>query len=373
MKVAVFTPFLSQNFGTVLQAVAFSLILKQNNVSATFIQWHFFDQSLIKKIIFLIRHPFFLFYIKKHRKISKKDLKYDFMKEKEFQKTLEKNRLFVLENISLSNQNLCIDSLHTLNNLFDKFIIGSDQTWSPFLFYRYSPHFLSFIDDKNKKVSYGCSLGTINLPKDFQKFIKKKLSSFKWISCREQTNCNFLGKLLNRNIPCVLDPTLLLNKSDWEKFFVKVDVPPNYILCYILGEKECISDYAKKLSQKLRMPIYFIATRPLHQKHENVLNGIGCKEFLYLIANCSCMVTDSFHGTIFSINFHRNFISFDKHPNESLDNGRLQEMLSLLDLTSHYHKDNDESFPSEIDYDRVENRLERLRENSFKYIENILK
>lgn len=371
MKVAVFTPFLSCNYGTVLQAVAFSILLKQRNVTSTFIRWHYFDASFAKKIFFLLRHPLFLLYLKKHRKNTKNDLKYNFGNDRSFELILKKNREFIQENINVSHTDFCIDTLGQINDEFDKFIVGSDQTWSPFLFYRYSPYFLSFVKKSSKKASYGCSLGTTNIPHEFLSFFKKKIRSFDKISCREKINCNVLSREIQKNISCVLDPTLLLSRSTWEKYFRSIDIPHKYILCYILGEKKCITEYAEMLGAQQGLPVYYIVTRPLHKKHEKSLDGIGCQEFLYLIANCSYLVTDSFHGTIFAINFKRDFTAFNKHSLDNLDNGRLKDVLSLFNLEKNFHEDNDLSVPNPIDYENVEKIMAALRRQSERFLDSI--
>ena len=91
-----------------------------------------------------------------------------------------------------------------------------------------------------------------------------------------------------------------------------------------------------------------------------------------MIANCELLVTDSFHGSIFSINFQKNFVSFDKYVGLSYDNGRLVDVLSEFNLLDHYHIDSDFSYHTEIDYTPVNDILEAKRQESMQYLQNML-
>ena len=374
MKIALFAPYCSQNHGTVLQAFALSKAIELLGHSCEYIDWCYYKLTKWERIKFLLRHPLYIYYFRKNQKKNSKDLSYSFLNVGEYVTILSKNKLFCKKYTPHTGYTYALDELYQIENLYDKIVVGSDQTWSPNALYQYSPYYLSFVRDSSKKVSYACSLGTMNLPNSFIAFLKKKLTSFNKLSCREQTNTALLRGLLRKDVLCVLDPTLLFGKDIWSKYFLPVNnMPTKYILCYILGEKSIISEYAELLSKKKRLPVFYILTRPVYEKKTNVLSKVGCQEFLWLIANCEILVTDSFHGTIFALNFGRNFISFDKHPsNNSFDNGRLLEVLTDFKLESHYHLDEDQSMPIDIDYEQINDLLKTKRQQSLAYLKSIL-
>ena len=101
-----------------------------------------------------------------------------------------------------------VNSIKKADVIYDLFIVGSDQTWSPFLNDSNSLYFLNFTRNE-KKVSYAPSLGTSNLPDTYKTILKEKLSSFKYLSCREKFGADLLSKLTGKKVEHVLDPTLL--------------------------------------------------------------------------------------------------------------------------------------------------------------------
>ena len=349
MKIALLSPFLSQNYGTVLQAFALAKKIQELGVTCEYLDWYYFNPSLTGRIRFLLKHP--LFYIS-------------------YRTNLRKNTEFVEKQTPVANTKVAVDDFNTL--LYDKFIVGSDQTWSPDSLYQYSPFFLRSLSDNQKKYSYASSMGKTEIPICFQSFLKKNLRKFSNISCREKKNSALLSKLLKKDIPCVLDPTLLLKREQWCAYMKPVDMPEEFVLCYILGEKRCISDYAEVIAKKKELPVYYIDTRPNNYPSDKVLRGVGVQEFIWLINHCSMLVTDSFHGTIFAINFEKNVVAFDKHTGSMYDNGRIKEVLSMFQIESQYSTDNYKEVAPEIDYDKVTPLLEQYREVSIEYLKNIV-
>ncbi len=373
MRIAIFSPFKSPNYGTVLQAFALAHVLQGMGHRCEYIQWKNFGKSILERVFFLLKRPLFYSRMKRQEALLSKDLTYEFMKREPYSATVEKNNAFCQKFIPFDENVYTLEELPRLERVHDMFLVGSDQTWSPNMLYRYSPHFLSFVRDKRKKAAYACSMGRTNLPEDFKRFLRKRLASFTHLSCREKTNTEMLRRLLNKEVTCVLDPTLLLSASQWETYMKEVaHMPSDYVLCYILGEKLAISQYAEHLGKKKGLPVYYILTRPMYEDRPNLLKGVDAPEFLWLVKNARYLVTDSFHGTIFSINFRTNFISFDKHnPDITLDNGRLMEILTDFGLQSHLHKDDDLSIPNDIDFTAVAPYLEKRRAESMDYLKGI--
>ena len=216
-------------------------------------------------------------------------------------------------------------------------------------------------------------MGRTNLPVYFVKYLRYRLKSFDMLSCREKENTELLSNALCKKVYHVVDPTLLLDKTEWQNYMTPIpNMPQKFVLCYILGEKECIGDYAEFLGNKKGFPVYYILTRPAHAHRENVLKSVGVQEFLWLINNCQYLVTDSFHGTIFAINFGKEMISFDKFEGDMYDNGRIQNILSLFGIESHYMRVYEERIPSDIDYVKVNALLDAKKRDSLSYLNSIV-
>ncbi len=231
-----------------------------------------------------------------------------------------------------------------------------------------------------KKYAYAPSLGTTN-PSDLHKSILSKyLKNFRYISCREKANCDSIEALIYKPIEHVLDPTALLSAPYWRNFEVSVkSLPDKYILAYILGEKECITDFAERLSAQLNIPVYYVLTNPIYLNRTNLLRNLSPEQWVYAIDHAQCVVTDSFHGSLFSINMNTDFYVFTKRQEDVSevlnDNDRIMELLTLFGLESRFV--NDREVPNitfeEVDYTEANEMMEQHRKQSLMFVNKILK
>lgn len=372
MKIGLLSPYCSQNHGTVLQAFALSYKIKQLGHDCEYINWRLFNTSLWGKIKFLLRHPLYIIIARRNKRLNIKDLDYSFLKDPDFLSIIKKNERFVELNTPVSEKQYYLDTITDAIEDYDRYIVGSDQTWCPDAIYQYSPYYLPFVK-KHDKFSYASSMGRPVTASPFLSFLKKRLKTFKEVSCRDKNNTSLLSTLLNRTVYNVLDPTLLLDREDWKYYMTKVDnMPSRYILCYILGEKLTIGKYANNLGKKLGIPVYYIMTRPSTCQYSNVLKDVGAAEFLWLIDNCEYLVTDSFHGTIFALNFHKQLVAFDKHEGNMYDNGRIYDILEAYGITQCYMSDLSDNIPSPIDYNSVDEILQNKRKQSLDFLKLII-
>ena len=217
-------------------------------------------------------------------------------------------------------------------------------------------------------------MGDYSLTEEQKRIYKKYLYSFKFVSCREKVNASMLTSLLGKKVEHVLDPTLLLKEEDWMKIERKYDVPEKYILCYCLGEKKEVRAFAKQLGKAHNIPVFYIPSNYRDLLYGNTLFGVGPLEFLYLFRHATYICTDSFHGTIFSINFRKNFYSFYKRKGgrQSGDNSRIFQILNEFSLINRLK---DDKFEEELDIDYkniIDDYLEQEREHSFSFLKQIL-
>lgn len=267
------------------------------------------------------------------------------------------------------------DDLYPAPPIFDIYVTGSDQTWSPKVGLRDSL-FLGFAPDDKVRAAYAPSIGVSSYSEEENKYVKEHLSKYQFVSCRERYGTDILKLLSPVPVETVLDPTLLVRGEEWREIAVKPSHEGKYILCYFIGDRKYYRDYAEQLSKQLKLPLVFIPVSFLEfSQNENLKWETGPREFLGLIDNAEVVLTDSFHGTIFSINFKKTFYSFIKHSGKkAMDNMRIVDILERMNLLDRLKENYD---GGEIDYVPINyagtNMLlqaERARSESF--IERIL-
>lgn len=361
------------NYGTMYQAYALARVIKNLGGEPEYIRYEtiLYRSSLKSMIIQIVK------WILEKLRIHKRPLtEYSFLRTKEFRNLVRKYKVFHDTYIPISDKVYYANTAEQANGIYDYFIVGSDQTWSPACNVNpKTPNFLSFVTDKNRKRSYAPSVGSIHISSDYKSRLIKELSGFEYLSCREYANAKLLSRALDKPVQHVLDPTLLVKVEEWQKIEKEVSMPDKYILCYILGTKQCISDYAEMLGNAKGMPVYYMVTRPEYFGKKNRLIDISPSEFLYLLRKASYVVTDSFHGTMFSINFNRNFYSFAKRATSDatgLDNDRIMDFLNLVGLENRFINDGETRLESDIDFVPVNDYLTKTRVESIKYLTKII-
>lgn len=188
---------------------------------------------------------------------------------------------------------------------YDYYIAGSDQVWHPEYGGR-DYYFLTFAPPE-KRIAFAASFGVEELPLDQKERYARLLRKFKYISVREKSGANIVKELTGRDADVVLDPTLLLSRGDWDKLVKqpRVLLPEHYILSFFLGEEPetAIESFAARRS----LPV-------IHMNREEYpeLYVFDPAEFLYVVKHADYVLTDSFHGTVFSIKFEREFYVFHR-------------------------------------------------------------
>ena len=263
---------------------------------------------------------------------------------------------------------------------YDIYITGSDQLWNP-RFCNGDPAFmLHFAPDRALKISYAASFGANVLPKDLEPLYKKLLNRYAYISVRENSGKKVMRDIIGMESTVVLDPTLLLNRDEWNKIASsKRQLKKKYILCYYLNYTFNSFPHADNLAtyiQKLTGYEIVRVARPPHKlfvPHTHYRIGASPEEFLALIRDAEMVLTTSFHGTAFAINYGKPVFTIvkDRMASDSrqvslMENlGMEQQVLSIKD-----------PFPTvdkfTYDVEKVQRRLEILRQESKQYLFNAL-
>ena len=254
------------------------------------------------------------------------------------------------------------DELGELNSKYDLFITGSYQVWNLECSGNKTAYFLDFVEDNNKKASYAASFGGTYLTNEL--LIKNMLSSFSNISIREESGKQFLKKLLGRDCPVVLDPTLLLDKEEWKNYF-QLGLNEEYVLVYEVLNGSKLLSLAKQYAMEYHLTLKYITSSNRPQLGIQCIRDASPEEWLQLIANSAYVFTNSFHGLAFSLIFEKQF-AVELLPPPATTNGRLIELLQQLGLEERVISDC--LPPHGINYNSVNMKLKTMREKSLAYI-----
>ncbi len=358
-RIAIITLNSYFNYGNRLQSYALQKIIRdlsKNNLVET-IWIKKYKSKLEKKIITYnnIRNYIINRHNWKHL-IDTGKCFYDAIREYNFKKFSDKYIYSVFDYEVKSN----------LNSRYEYFIVGSDQIWNP-EYTDLKNEFLQFAD-RNKRIAYAASFGVSAIKSSKVDVVKRGLEGIDFISVREYAGAKIVKDLTGREVPVLVDPTLLLTTDEWDKI---IERPvwyrdEKYILVYFLSK---LPDKIKKdihnLSEQYKLKIVDLMDK------ENI--DYFCSppsEFLYLIKNCFLMYTDSFHGTVFSILNKRPFVTCSREGGINMDS-RIDTLLSMFHLENRkISKENNYEIanPMEIEFPYVEAILERERQRSKEFL-----
>lgn len=270
-----------------------------------------------------------------------------------------------------------IEALQAAPPAYDLYIAGSDQIWSPSIFAdgRFDPAFFLTFAREGRKISYASSFGGAPIPESMEDELEGYLQSFDAVSAREDQAKQILEKAIEQEVPTVLDPTLLLTGEAWSEIAVPPQVEGPYILCYFISDYSDQLPYLRALAEETGYPIIQLAgMRRRVPGAKKVILDAGPKEFLGLFEHAAYVVTNSFHGTVFSLQFEKPFFTAvspkeRKHPEKS----RIFHLLNLVGQTDRIiGLPNTASTEAEIAYGMVKERLAAEREQSLAFLRSNL-
>ena len=291
-------------------------------------------------------------------------------------RSIKKFKEFINSRMNLHAFNDC--QLGDLVDVFDVFIAGGDQIWNPKILGEKNEfddiYLLNFVKDK-RKVSYASSIGSYEVSNG-DKLISA-LSSFNYLSLREDDSANSISKILDREVSHVLDPTLLYDKKDWISMLNLSNSNTNknkYIFLYALERDKIFVEAVNSFSEKLGIDVIIVDQDPFigfnvtrHYK------SASPKLFLSLLLNAELIITNSFHGTAFSVNFEKSFYTII--PPRSTN--RVISFLSSVGLSdrliSNKNQLNKIYHDQQQDFTEARQKLAKLRNLSLEYLNRALK
>ncbi len=371
------------NYGSQLQSYATTVEMKNRGVNCEVIRYNKkwtlkfmrtakiwslpFNRILVSESLMIIKKKFFLAL---HKDVKKQS---DIRNRKfaEFSQTHFKN---------LSGVCNGYEELKALGASYDGVFVGSDQLWSPGGITG-NFHNLMFVPDDVPKFSYAASIGVSQIPRSKRKLYKTFLDRLDHISMRENAGSKIVKELTGRDVPVVVDPVLLLTKEQWaEEIPVKRVYDEPYIFAYFLGTDKNNREQVKKLQEKTGLKIVTFHHMDCYNKADlgfgdYVPYDVGPEEFLNLIRGAEYVCTDSFHGSVFSLIHHKKVMIFKRYSDSSKSskNSRIASLCENLGIYDRIFK-NDNIFDilNDIDYDSVDNKIEKMRNKSKEYLDEAL-
>lgn len=373
-KVAILTQPLHTNFGGTLQAYALQNVLLGIGCEVETINYRNAESSNFRKLLSFIKN-----YLKKQRE------NYPFFQGEQLVR--KKNHSEFIKNyISLSIEINDSEKLYNYikSNNFNNVIVGSDQVWRK----NYSPNindfFFEFITADNEicKITYAASLGL-----NYWEYSTKETENFKKLVCninnisvRENSAIDLCKKHLNVDVKLVLDPTLLLTKEDYiRNFNLKKIEDKNGIFKYILDSNACSEVILTYIADRLDKKIFSEQPKKIMREGlflfdiENYVYP-SIEAWLNAFYNADYIVTDSFHGSVFSIIFNKPFIAI---VNKDRGASRFESLFNLLGIEDRLLYDdthiNEKLLCLDMDYTEINQKLKNLRVDSLKWLNESLK
>jgi hypothetical protein len=362
MRAGIITFHCPINYGAILQAKALPLVLEDMGIRSEIINYRLPHD--------ILSHTNIYEQSTNYKVVIKNIIKY--AHRKDIMVKLQRFEKFYNEYLPVSKK--IYRSIDELKNLkeYDFLICGSDQIWKPMNDdYLDEAFFLGFTSNA-KKISYAPSFGIDTFPQKLENQLKILLSDFHAISVRERSGMNILRRIVSKSIKQVLDPTLLINKARWHSLsnMKYVNGINDYIVVYALERNKILNDSVKRLKQMIQLDIYEISLDGLVRVRncDHVLYDVGPSEFISLIENAKLVLTNSFHGTAFSIIFEKPFISVA----HTKSNSRILELLESLNISNRQISSSRliQKDLLEMRYENVLEKLEMLKNNSIMFLKN---
>lgn len=386
-KTAIVSCYFIHNYGSMLQAYATQKILDKLNINNETInvdgfikqfrkaQYSYIIRSGVTSDIFKDRlgkakNVLIKKFVRNEytRNIHQRDIRFD-----EFvNKWIRKSGIY--SSLSELSQKCSVN--------YDTVLIGSDQLWLPANIAA-DYYTLNFVPEELNSVAYATSFGVSELPNDAAETAKNFLPHIKHISVREEAGQKLVKKLTGRNVPVVCDPTLLFTGEEWMEIQQQeriVEEP--YIFCYFIGGTQIHRNFVKRLKKETGLKVVALTHVDHYMKSDEgyadyTPYNIGPSEFLNLIRNADYVCTDSFHSTVFSILYKKEFFEFKRYTENTKQstNSRLDTLFNLVDIHDRMlngDEDIQSCLSKTINYEKAHENLAIAREKSYQYLKTAL-
>lgn len=377
--VGLVTCYFHHNYGSMLQAYATEMIMQQMGLP--------YQTIACKSPITYMEGSKLLYIMKKlliadwKMRLGKMKIEIEKKKNHTFAKKWEvRNRAFEeFEKNYFHVSPYCknITELSKMAENYSAFLVGSDQLWRTDSV-EHGYYTLEWVPDHIRKIAYSTSIGVKEVPWFQVEKNKRFMNRFDHIALREQSACDLVYKLIGRKVQVVLDPTLLFTGEQWMSIQQKEPLTDGkYIFCYLLGDNPQQRDFIKNVKAKTGYKIVALQHLdeyiPSDEGFADEAPYVGPREFLNYIRNAEYVFTDSFHCSVFSILYQKNFFTFSRFVEgaKQSTNTRIDNLLHIAGLENRRmtsDKTVDDIMNFKDGFDGVDNRLDSLRRLSMDYL-----
>ncbi len=265
------------------------------------------------------------------------------------------------------------DTVRQANTHFDAFVVGSDQVWNMHLNGQDQTYLLDFADDSVCKIAYAASMGYRTVPDEIKDAFTTCLDRFDAVSVREIPAQDSLEELSGKKPELVLDPTLLLEKADYDVFTASNVPKKPYIFVYTIADTPHIAHAAKKLSKHTGLPVVWGHMSHYRKSGAKNVTTLCPEEFIDYIRNATYVLTSSFHGMALSVVLEKQFF-YDLDARPQNNNSRLETLAALLKLEDRLLLGEDDlAEKARINYDSVNELKACIKAESLAFLERNLK
>lgn len=269
------------------------------------------------------------------------------------------------------------DTISDCVDLYDAFVAGSDQVWG--ITQETSPYLMGFVPENKSKFSYAASMGYSKITEEMENIYRRIFRTYQAISVREDDAVTMLQPLTSLTVEKCLDPTLLLDKSDWSEILVECEMDKPYLLCYYLGNDKRIRKLAQKYAKKHNLAIVTFPHFPdSYHSHDIGFGDVqiydaGPEKFISYIHGAECVFTDSFHASVFSLIFEKQFFVFNRKGEERMIS-RIYSLMDLFESGEHFCDEPDKfsleyiENTKKIDYTKERKLYQNMKEKSLGFL-----
>lgn len=379
--VGIITTFRQPNFGSVLQAFALQYVIERLGYDVRVIDYKYPNEFHWDAGLQIGR-----------RKVTLRNRLGDFKRKIQLWLRLRKPTKMEMLNSFIKKEMKCTrfypsrQSILKTPPLYDIYVSGSDQIWNPNTMFGDMTYMFDFAPLDRKRIAYSSSFSCDNIPHKYLASYKENIVRFNAIGVREANGVKLLNECLGReDAKLVLDPTLLLTKEEWHRYAQKsrkMNLPSRYILFYMLAytyspeEKMC--ELLSFAQQKYQLPIVALSDKPQGFQGEYIqiekAYPVGNYEFLQLFEQAEMVVTSSFHGTAYALNFGKPLLALEDGKSRSDD--RISSLLYSVGLSSQLVYTDTELDSRISPYYNVEDeqqKMSNLRRDSLDFLQRSLK
>lgn len=259
-------------------------------------------------------------------------------------------------------------NINEIDGRYDGYIVGSDNVWNSRLTGLDANYFLDFVSDGHRKASYAASMGLAEPHENERASFAAALKDFAYVSTRERRAAQSLEKICSRKVDDACDPTFFLNAEQWTELALPPSEKYEYVLAYHMSPSLSFTEFVRKFAARKGLPVIYVPF-PYGMCGCRAKPHIGPCEWLGYIKNAGYVVTDSFHGCVFSSIFERNLIIKVSQLGERIVN--LTEKLGIGDRMVNTVEE--AVMLPEQDYSRVRGKIEKYRADGLEKLSGIIK